>query len=760
MSDADWIALVAPARQGDVAAIEQLEQRLAPYAHAVLLSRVSHQVASALVPQVLAQVLFRLHELRDDSELGQRIAGVARTLGAESARSTGAAVEQADSDPLVTQGRRLLTRVRELPELARELVLLRLLEGIPGFEIAELLGLPEADVRAGLEKAVAALVRGLNGQELSLAGDGYLWLLAGTPHPALIPLENQLTALRFSLAGSGDKDQTPSAARGVTELGREGLAPVGRRPTNSLVRMVLHGTGETVVPADEGEGATIPGREPQSKSAPLLPLTDVRPDAKGPRDAGHAAQGTAVKTIGVANLPAEASFGLSPERTASSVGDVPPALGTRSQATAPVFGATAPSATSPVPPDESARGRGSGPRKSAGLGVEAKSGSAAVPANFTALSPMEVDRSVLSARPAPALEDDAPPTRQVPSKPMNPVTSAPIEAEPTGINPTPAETHSRPLSVLARPPATEPGPGRAAAREASKEADWRTAAALEPPRPSKAPPRSFNPMQGRWPFAVAAALAVVAAGVVALLVSGTSNAVKRGWTLVSVVVANADIPEGARITQELVSTRAVPEQFVTSSVVKPDSVGYIVDQQLLVPVQAGDPLLWSQFETAKSSQRLSTRVQKHARATSVMVGTTATVGGWVQPSDHVDLICLVKDPSDPQKSRAVTLLQNVVILTTGKLSPLTNAYQQNPALKHYTDLSLLLLPEEVELVALAQEVGDLKLTLRHEDDTDLRQNGFFSTSDTLLDGRRVRLLERKRFETIQLIRGAQQQPAP
>ena len=142
-----------------------------------------------------------------------------------------------------------------------------------------------------------------------------------------------------------------------------------------------------------------------------------------------------------------------------------------------------------------------------------------------------------------------------------------------------------------------------------------------------------------------------------------------------------------------------------------------------------------------------------------MVGTTATVGGWVQPSDHVDLICLVKDPSDPQKSRAVTLLQNVVILTTGKLSPLTNAYQQNPALKHYTDLSLLLIPEEVELVALAQEVGELKLTLRHEDDTDLRQNGFFSTSDTLLDGKRVRLLERKRFETIQLIRGAQPQPS-
>jgi flagella basal body P-ring formation protein FlgA len=48
----------------------------------------------------------------------------------------------------------------------------------------------------------------------------------------------------------------------------------------------------------------------------------------------------------------------------------------------------------------------------------------------------------------------------------------------------------------------------------------------------------------------------------------------------------------------------VPEQFVTTSVVKPDSASYIVDQKLLVPVQAGDPMLWSHFETKKQTDGL------------------------------------------------------------------------------------------------------------------------------------------------------------
>lgn len=70
-----------------------------------------------------------------------------------------------------------------------------------------------------------------------------------------------------------------------------------------------------------------------------------------------------------------------------------------------------------------------------------------------------------------------------------------------------------------------------------------------------------------------------------------------GSQLVPVVVAAVDIPEGTAVTFDHIQQRSAPKQLVTSSVVKPESANYIVNAKLLVPVQKGDMLLWSQFET-------------------------------------------------------------------------------------------------------------------------------------------------------------------
>ncbi len=75
--------------------------------------------------------------------------------------------------------------------------------------------------------------------------------------------------------------------------------------------------------------------------------------------------------------------------------------------------------------------------------------------------------------------------------------------------------------------------------------------------------------------------------------------VRKGWNLVPAVVAAVDLAEGTVVGFENISQRSVPEQFITSSVVRPDSASYIVNQRILVPVQAGDLMLWSQFETTK-----------------------------------------------------------------------------------------------------------------------------------------------------------------
>jgi hypothetical protein len=140
---------------------------------------------------------------------------------------------------------------------------------------------------------------------------------------------------------------------------------------------------------------------------------------------------------------------------------------------------------------------------------------------------------------------------------------------------------------------------------------------------------------GRFPLAIAATLALCSGLVAYSAIKKKEADVRRGWNLVPVVVAAADISEGTVVTFDMISQRSVPEQFITSSVVKPDSASYVVNQKVLVPVQAGDPLLWSQFETTKAAERLSTKVQKKARAITIEAGKTTAVGGWVRPNDHV-----------------------------------------------------------------------------------------------------------------------------
>jgi pilus assembly protein CpaB len=259
-------------------------------------------------------------------------------------------------------------------------------------------------------------------------------------------------------------------------------------------------------------------------------------------------------------------------------------------------------------------------------------------------------------------------------------------------------------------------------------------------------------LKGKTPLVVALVLGLLAGVVAYSAIKKKEADVRRGWNLVPVVVAAQDIPEGTVVTFDMISQRSVPEQFVTSSVVKPDSASYVVNQKVLVPLQGGDPLLWSQFETTKAAERLSTKVQKKGRAITIDAKASTAVGGWIRPNDHVDVIGTFRDPQTDE-SVAVTLLQNVIVLATGKITGTTNVNLIPENQREYANISLLVIPEEAEILVLAQELGALTLSLRNEDDVDIIEERGRATISTLLSGERTRVLEKKRQEIIQIIKG-------
>ena len=260
-------------------------------------------------------------------------------------------------------------------------------------------------------------------------------------------------------------------------------------------------------------------------------------------------------------------------------------------------------------------------------------------------------------------------------------------------------------------------------------------------------------LKGKTPLVVALVLGLLAGSAAYTAVSHAEAAVRRGYAPKPVLVAAVDISEGAVLAIDMVATRLIPEQFVTSSVVNPDSASYVIGQKLLVPVQAGDPLLWSQLETARATERLSTRIQKQARAMTIAVKGVNAVGSWVKPNDHVDIIGTFKNPDDNQQT-AITLMQNMLVVATGRITGTTNVNLLPESQREYSNVTLMLLPEEAEVLALAQELGSLTLTLRNEDDLDMMDRRAKSTVATLFSGERLVAMEAKRRGVIEFIRNS------
>lgn len=253
----------------------------------------------------------------------------------------------------------------------------------------------------------------------------------------------------------------------------------------------------------------------------------------------------------------------------------------------------------------------------------------------------------------------------------------------------------------------------------------------------------------RTPLVVAAILAVLAGVLVHRSLAAREKEVRKGWDLVPILVASAELDVGGELTLDGLAASQMPERFVSPSMVGPEHADTLVGQRLAVPLRPGDPVLWSHFEPRKEAGRLSAKVMKRARAVTVSVTEKSSVGGWIRPNDHVDVLATFQDPSNQQMA-TITLLQNVIVLATGKEAGASGGRIWD---RGYADVSLLVLPEEAEILVLAQEMGTITLVLRHPEESDTDRDRGRATVGTLLTGERTKTLEKIRHETIQVIRG-------
>ena len=166
----DHSDLAARAADGDRDAFGQLVRIYAPMVQGILLARVPVSEVRDLMQDVFTHALERLDTLRDASAFGGWLAMIARNRTVDfhrrnsHRRTAPLEVDVPVSDPDRAQVEELLAAIRSLPDTYAETLMLRLVQGMTGPEIALKVGMKPESVRVNLHRGMAMLREKLRGE--------------------------------------------------------------------------------------------------------------------------------------------------------------------------------------------------------------------------------------------------------------------------------------------------------------------------------------------------------------------------------------------------------------------------------------------------------------------------------------------------------------------------------------------------------------------------------------------------------------------
>lgn len=205
----------------------------------------------------------------------------------------------------------------------------------------------------------------------------------------------------------------------------------------------------------------------------------------------------------------------------------------------------------------------------------------------------------------------------------------------------------------------------------------------------------------------------------------------RGGSPIGVLLALKDIPAGTIITAQHISQFEMPERYVSARNVVASDRNHVIGTRVSTSVRANEPLLWTDIARMRQDRSLADLVQPGMVAAAI---NAQTFGGLLGPGDRVDVVLLTNAsgglPTDDGSSkRAVTLLQSTLVLAVGGSMTRANATSAG-------SVTLLLSPDQAQLLLVSKSAGSLQLVLRNPDDLAIRSPITAVTSEDVADPKR------------------------
>jgi RNA polymerase sigma-70 factor (ECF subfamily) len=165
-ADATVVELVIAAQHGDQTAFSQLYNRFHRVVHAIVLARVSARDANDIVQDTFGDAWAKLRSIRDPAAFPGWLLTMARNRAIDHARKQRPISEIDDlaiDPPPHVEAAAALRALRELPDTYCETMMMRLVEGLSGPEIAARTGMTPESVRVHLHRGMKLLRERLGG---------------------------------------------------------------------------------------------------------------------------------------------------------------------------------------------------------------------------------------------------------------------------------------------------------------------------------------------------------------------------------------------------------------------------------------------------------------------------------------------------------------------------------------------------------------------------------------------------------------------
>lgn len=243
-------------------------------------------------------------------------------------------------------------------------------------------------------------------------------------------------------------------------------------------------------------------------------------------------------------------------------------------------------------------------------------------------------------------------------------------------------------------------------------------------------------MSGRAKLLLSLVLGLLAVFLVFVYVRGLERQLYEEVDMQNVVVARQAIAAGTAIDQGAIQRVAVPRKYRQPQTFP--TVEEVAGRVAVVPIAAGSQVSGSMLADA-GAEALSFEVPRGRRAVAITVTDDTGVGGLIRPGNFVDIVGTFEfgRPVGFQNGRMVyadertevrTMMQNVFVVAVNKelrrervqsetqgSSGNAQAASRERTLRTVT---LMVDPQKVQELILAQQVGDLTLSLRSSlDDT-------------------------------------------